>query len=178
MKAPEFSGETVRGERLTLTDLRGGDVLLKFYRFAECPICNLHLREFVRRHEEIEATRLTVVVLFHSPLARVERKQGLELPFHLVADPSKDIFTAYGVEQSLRGMLSGRVARDYGRAMAAGYVSKPFGYDGGILGLPADVLVDGEGIIRDLHYGQNYADSWGVDEVLTKVGQARRPSLR
>lgn len=45
----------------------GGDVVpipdperlihLQFRRFAGCPICNLHLRSIVRRHDEITAGR-------------------------------------------------------------------------------------------------------------------------
>jgi peroxiredoxin len=173
--APEFSADTIRGERLTLAGLRGSDVLLKFYRFAECPICNLHLREFVRRHEEVAAAGLTVIVLFHSAESRLERTQGVDLPFHLVADPDKQIFGAYGIEEALRGMFAGRVARDYGRAMAAGHFSRPFGYHGGIKGLPADFLIDRDGVIRLAHYGENYADSLDVDQVLAAAAGLAAP---
>jgi peroxiredoxin len=50
--APAFTGALIGGGSLSLSDLRGRPVLLKFYRFAECPVCNLHVRELVRRHDE------------------------------------------------------------------------------------------------------------------------------
>lgn len=169
--APAFTGELLGGGHLSLTDLRDRPVLLKFYRFVECPICNLHLRELVLRHDEVAAAGLTTVVLFHSPLSRAERKQGFDLPFAAIADPKKHIFHSYGVEESLGGMFAGKVARDYVRAMRAGFYSKPFGYHGGIKGHPADFIIDGDGIVKYVHYGQSYADSLGVDAVIALAGE-------
>ncbi|MDE3133416.1 MAG: AhpC/TSA family protein [Acidobacteriota bacterium] len=171
--APEFTAASVRGSRVSLDNLRGGAVLLKFYRFAACPICNLHLRELSLRHDELAAAGLTVVVLYHSPLERIEREQGHALPFELVADPDKRIFEAYGVEASLKGMFSRAVARDYVRAMGAGHFSRPLGHEGGIQGHPADFLVGPDGVIRYVHYGSDYADTLRVDAIL----QAAREHL-
>jgi hypothetical protein len=52
----------------------------------------------------------------------------------VIADRDKQIFGAYGVEESLAGMFNGKVARDYASAMRAGYFSRPFGHHGGIKG--------------------------------------------
>lgn len=172
-KAPEFAAESVRGEQVSLASLQGSPALLKFYRFAGCPICNLHLRELALRHDELARAGLTVVVFYHSPLERIEREQGRELPFELVGDPGKRIFDAYGVEASLRGMFSAAVAHDYGRAMAAGYFSKPLGHEGGIQGHPADFLLDADGVIRHAHYGADYADTLRVDAMLAAAAQVQ-----
>ncbi len=153
--APPFTGELLGGGQLSLSDLRGEPVLLKFYRFAECPICNLHVRELAQRHDEVAAAGLTTVTVWHSPMSRMERKQGYDLPFRAIADPEKQIFQAYGVEESLSGMFSRDVARDYARAMGAGFFAKGFGYHGGIKGHPADFVIDGDGIIKFAHYGDN-----------------------
>jgi len=169
--APAFTGELLGGGRLSIADLRGRPVLLKFYRFAECPICNLHMRELVLRHDEVTAAGLTTVALFHSPLSRAERKHGFDLPFQAIADPRKQIFQAYGVEESLGGMFSRRVARDYVRAMRAGFYSKPLGHDGGIKGHPADFIIDGDGVIKHAHYGESYADSLRVDQVVSLASE-------
>jgi peroxiredoxin len=175
--APPFTGELVGGGSLSLSDLRGQAVLLKFYRFASCPVCNLHVREVARRHAEIAEAGLTTVALFHSPLSNVERKQSSDLPFRVIADPEKRIFRAYGIEESLGGMFAGKVARDYARAMGAGHFSRPFGHHGGIKGHPADFIIDGEGTIKYAHYGESYADSLGVDEVLSLAQELGLPPL-
>ena len=41
-------------------------VHLQFRRFAGCPFCNVHLRTFVRRHDEIGAAGIREVVVFRS----------------------------------------------------------------------------------------------------------------
>ncbi|MCX6020902.1 MAG: redoxin domain-containing protein, partial [Chloroflexi bacterium] len=128
--APLFEGESLTGRRASLGALRGQTVLVKFYRFASCPVCNLHLREVISKRELLISAGITPVVLFHSPLNELERNMGLELPFDIVADPAKEAFRAYGVEASWGGMFSTQVMRDYARAMWAGIVSKPFGHEG------------------------------------------------
>src|ERR1700675_739157 len=158
-KAPSLTGETTDGKLITLTDLRSRTVLLKFYRFAACPICNLHLREYVRRAGELSAAGITMVAVFHSPGRRLTSLRKLGLPFPAIADPEKRLFKAFGVEASWRGMFTQRVARDYARAMLAGFLSGPFGHEGGIKGHPADFLIDEQGVIRLAHYGLDYADT-------------------
>ena len=62
---------------------------LQFRRFAGCPICNLHLREIVRRHEEIAAAGIREVVIFHSPATELV---DYDLPFAVIADPGKHLY--------------------------------------------------------------------------------------
>ena len=54
-------------------------VHLQFRRFAECPICNLHVRELARRNAEIESAGITEVVVFHSSADRLREYQA-DLP--------------------------------------------------------------------------------------------------
>jgi peroxiredoxin len=164
--APSFTGTSLSGRTVSLDQYAGRKILLKFYRFASCPICTLHLREFIRRFNEVRATGMTPLVVFHSPKAKIEEKYQPGLPFEIVADPSKVAFKAYGVESSLGGMFTWDVMRDYARAMAQGIFSKPFGHEGGIQGHPADFIIDESGTIVHARYGRNYADTLTVDGVL------------
>jgi hypothetical protein len=41
--------------------------------------------------------------------------------------------------------------------------------ENGMVGLPADFLVDGEGIVRASKYGAHADDQWDVDELLSLV---------
>ena len=43
---------TIRSERVSIPDDEGL-VHLQFRRYAGCPVCNLHLRSFIRRHDEV-----------------------------------------------------------------------------------------------------------------------------
>lgn len=168
--APGFAAQALGGHQVNLAALRGRTVLLKFYRFATCPVCNLHLHRFIEEYHTLDALGLTTMVLFHSPEAKVEASHAEPLPFDLVPDPDKRIFRAFGVETGWAGMFSPTVMRDYRRALAAGFPPGMLTSDGGITGNPADFIVDAAGRIAFAHYGRHYADSLGA----TEIAEARR----
>lgn len=163
--APVFAADSLGGRRVDLAALRGRTVLLKFYRFATCPVCNLHLHHFIKDYRLVEALGLTTVVVFHSPAEKLEASRREASPFDLVPDPDKRIFRAFGVETGLAGMFSPAVMRDYMRALAAGFPSGMLTSDGGITGNPADFIVEANGRIAFAHYGKHYADSLTAAEV-------------
>lgn len=78
---------------------------LQFRRFAGCPICNLHLRSIVDRHDEIVAAGIREVVVFHSS---AEELRQYDLPFDVIADPEKKLYREFGVESSARSLLHWR----------------------------------------------------------------------
>jgi len=82
-------------------------VHLQFRRFAGCPVCNLHLRSLVRHQAEITAAGVRQVIVFHSSAADL-RPHVADLPFDVIADPSKQLYIAFGVESSARARCSTR----------------------------------------------------------------------
>ena len=180
--APSFEAMTIAGRRCSLDELRGRTVLLKFYRFATCPVCNLHMRYFIQEYHALEALGLTTVVFFHSPEAKLTAAQRSEVPFDLVADPTKRIFSAYGVEKSLAGMFSPAVMLDYAAALWNGFAPGLLTSDGGVTGNPADFMIDADGRVVYAHYGKHYADSLAVPQVAAirrelEIGRARVPAF-
>lgn len=165
MTAPTFKAEALGGRLVDLAALRGRTVLVKFYRFATCPVCNLHLHRFIAQYKQLEALGLTTVVLYHSPNAKLESTQTDLPPFDLVGDPEKRIFRAYGVETGWAGMFSPAVMRDYLQALLAGYKPGLLTSEGGINGNPADFLIDADGRIAYAHYGRHYADSLTAPQI-------------
>ena len=166
-RAPDIQGETISGEIVRPETVRGKPVLLKFYRFAGCPICNLHIREYIRREDELVAAGITVIAVWHSSSRKLARSfRHLDLPFAVLADPLKRLFRAYRVEESWRGMVALPMWRAYIKAMRAGFLTRPFFHEGGVTGNPADFLIDARGVVRHAHYGLHYADSLPVDRVL------------
>lgn len=145
---------------------------LQFRRFAGCPICNIHLRSVARRHDEIAAAGICEVVVFHSPVEDMLPHQG-ELPFAAIADPDRELYTAFGVETALRSVLHPRAFTTplrpaaysvVARGVRAGGVPGPRGQT--MLGLPADFLIAPDGQILAAKYGRHANDQWEVDELL------------
>ena len=180
MAAPEFAADALSGKRVDLAALNGRTVLLKFYRFATCPVCNLHMHRFIQEYRALEALGLTTVVLYHSSAEKLAASRHDAAPFDLVPDPNKQIFRAYGVETGWAGMFSPAVMRDYVKALKAGFSPGLLTSDGGITGNPADFIIDANGRIAFAHYGKHYADSLDAAEIvrLRKALEARGRAAR
>jgi thioredoxin-dependent peroxiredoxin len=164
--APKFTVQALGGNTVDLNALHGQAILLKFYRFATCPVCNLHMHRFIQDYAKVKALGLTTVVAYHS-CARKLASENIDLPpFDLVADPDKHLFRAYGVETGWAGMYSPAVMRDYYLALRAGFKPGMLTSDGGITGNPADFIIGADGRIAYAHYGRHYADSLTADQVV------------
>jgi hypothetical protein len=164
--------EDVSGRSVRLPQA-GALVHLQFRRFAGCPVCNLHLQSFARRHHELEAAGVREIVLFHSPADEL-RPHTVDFPFAIVADPDKRLYAEFGVTSSPRALLDPRAWLPILRAVAfaiggllAGTVRPPSANPhGGRLGLPADFLIAADGQTIACKYGAHVDDHWSVDDVL------------
>jgi len=155
---------------------------LQFRRFAGCPVCDLHLASFRRRHAEIMDAEIAEVVVFHSPAAALQAYSD-ELPFALIADPEKRLYRRFGVEQSPRALLDprawpfilGGVVRSLVRIVRGRQPMPPISPEGGSLGLPADFLIAPDGTLVACHYGAHAYDQWSVDTLLAlgRIGSCR-----
>src|SRR5262245_50051996 len=94
---------TFRSKRIQLPD-PAGVVHLQFRRYAGCPFCDLHLRSIVQRHQELVAAGIREVVVFQSSSAELLAQQG-DVPFAVVADPTRRLYAEFGVGSSLRAGL-------------------------------------------------------------------------
>ncbi|MCC5579486.1 AhpC/TSA family protein [Microtetraspora sp. AC03309] len=156
---------------------------LQFRRFAGCPVCNLHLRSVVRRHDEIEAAGVREVVVFHSPAEELAEHTA-DLPFPLIADPGKRLYVEFGVESAPRSLLDPRVWGPIVRAatlstwaILRGRERAPAAMPhGGRLGLPADFLIGRDGRVLAAKYGEHAYDQWPVDELLDLASHAPTPT--
>lgn len=168
---PRYEFVSVTGEHIPVPD-EHRLVHLQFRRFAGCPICNLHLRSFAARHDEISAAGIREVAFFHSPADEL-RTHTSDLPFATIADPNRRYYKEFGVESTPRALLDPRAWPTIVRGVAAtatgrfrAPVVRPHG---GRLGLPADFLIDAGGTVVAAKYGEHADDQWSVDELLELV---------
>jgi hypothetical protein len=88
---------TIDGGRVRVPE-PGRLVDVQFRRFAGCPLCNLHLRSVVARHEEIVSAGVREVVVFHSSADEL-REPASDLPFAAVAD--EHVYDQWPVDEVL-----------------------------------------------------------------------------
>ena len=161
---PQTSLRNIHGGTVAIPGSQTKWVHLQFRRFAGCPICNLHLHEFIARDAEIKAAGIREVVVFHSPDASLLPYQG-NFPFDVIGDPEKKLYAQFGVEASVFAILN--PAAWPAMAKGIGLKDKPKGDpEGGPLGLPADLLIGADGKVVASHYGRHSYDQWSVDDLL------------
>jgi peroxiredoxin len=169
---------TIHGEPVPVPD-PGSRIHLQFRRYAGCPICNLHLRSFARRHRELDAAGIRELAVFHSPAKDMLPHQA-DLPFAVIADPARELYRRFSVEISTRSLLHPRawttplrpgswsVVR---RGRRAGGSPGPRSGES-ILGLPADFLIEPDGRLSAVKYGRHANDQWSVDELLQHADES------
>lgn len=161
---PPMSLANIHDIGVTIPSTKSKFIHLQFRRFAGCPICNLHLQSVIQRISEIEAAGIHEVVIFHSPKESLLPYQG-KFPFDVIGDPEKKLYAQFGVGSSIFAILDIRAWPAIVRGNTA--KDKPtVEPEGGVLGLPADFLINAEGKIVASHYGRHAYDQWSVDELL------------
>lgn len=155
---------------------------LQLRRWAGCPVCNLHLRAFVQRSDEITAAGVREIIVFHSSASELKQYQP-ELPFPIVPDPDRKLYREFGAERSLGAVLNPRFWRHVPRVLFGAirrvwkdHQAPRLFPHGGQLGLPADILLDADGRVIAIRYGKHAYDQWSVDELLAHAHAAGTPA--
>lgn len=167
--APDFPFTGTDGASLRLSDLRGRKVLLAFFRNAACALCNLRVQQFIRRYDEWSRDGLEIVAVFESPVSSLTQYVGRqEAPFPLIADPQAELYDLYGVEVS-EEKLQATIADEkthlvVAEAAAEGFALTP--EEGSNMNrIPAEFLIDENGIVQVAHYGRLVTDHLPLDVI-------------
>lgn len=96
--APDFTLQADTGETVTLSELRGGRVVLYFYPKDATAGCTTQACEYRDSHPDFEAAGARVLGISPDPIAsHVKFRAKQELPFTLLSDPEHEVAEAYGV---------------------------------------------------------------------------------
>jgi peroxiredoxin Q/BCP len=96
--APDFTGQTQNGERLTLSDFRGKQVALYFYPKDDTPGCTKQACSLRDGYQRLTDAGIAVIGVSADDVdSHAAFAEKYDLPFPLVADPDGAIIDAYGV---------------------------------------------------------------------------------
>lgn len=137
---------------------------LQFRRYSGCALCNLHLQSFMRREQDLRDAGIQEIVIFNSTRARI-LEDIPEPPFPIIADPHKDLYREFGVENSPLAVFNPRVWLPALNGALRFGVQLPRD-DETMSGLPADFLLDNEGQIIAAQYGKYAYDQWSIEQLL------------
>ena len=172
-RAPELRANDHGGRPFDLAGTKHL-TMLQFHRYVGCPVCHLHVHDYLERAVEWQARGVEVVVIYYSTPEQVTEWGGFvpdAQPIRFICDTDKVFYARYGVEDSLWGTLSLSAWLDGGLALIKGHSFRRAFPLHGLGGLPADFLVDRDGVVRNARYGRNINDSLPVDGLLAWVDQ-------
>ncbi len=164
------SGEKITTIQLPATNetifntesLKGKKYLLSFYRFGGCPFCNIRIHNLIKEFDNT----INMVAVFESPIDDLIRHlEKHNATFPILSDEQNIYYKKFGIEHSLSGMLKGMIFRfpTLMKSMFKGNI--PTTIKGNILKLPADFLIDENGIIHTAYYAKDEGDHLPTEQI-------------
>jgi peroxiredoxin len=173
--AKPFSITDIFGHTHTLEQYAGKKLLLSFYRYVACPLCNLRIHELSKRWSSYAAGGLMGLAFFESPQESIRRAmEDRTLPFPIVADPERTTYASYGVESSWAGYAIGFVHPRAIVALANGFM--PGAPEGDKALLPADFLIGPDLRIHTAFYAGNITQHLPMEAIEAFLGEPEPPA--
>ncbi len=169
-KAPNFKINDIWGNEIELNNNAGQTTLLSFFRFADCPMCNMRVAEIMRNKNQLAAKNIRLIAIFESPadsikLSIVDRHK---FDFIIVSDTEKKLYKLYGVQASWWKMMKSMGLAGMKKMIQA----KKHGFnlmgkiDGALNQIPADFMIDTNGVIQVAYYGNDIADHLPINDII------------
>lgn len=175
-KMPAFSINDIQNNEVNSGNWKGKKTYLTMLRNTACPLCSFHVFRLLKMADELKARNVQVIAFYES------RKQViLSSPFfkeqvlkekklRVVSDTSRDVYKIVGAEID-QAKASFDTLLKNGR-MPLIEAAARLGFNGNGIeegtnagAIPADFLIDENGIIVHAHYGIDSGDNINLELV-------------
>lgn len=168
-EAPDFALPDQHGDEVWLSALlRGGPVVLIFYRGEWCPYCNLQLRTFQANLAQLAEHRAQLVAISpQTPDHSLSMAEKNDLEFVVLSDVGAHVIDRYGlryeVDDETRALFES-VGNDLDEHNGAGHWVFP---------AAAAFVIDRRGIVRYVNVRGDWRERAEPADVLTVLSQLR-----
>ena len=165
--APQFTLPAIDGSTFNMADMKGKRVILTFFRFSTCPLCNMRIRRIVQRWNEFSKDAVMVAVFDAKVGDLQKRMKKHDAPFVVVADETYEQFNKNGVKKSFFKFMWGAMRSPLTllQATLRGYVPLTLSISK-LSTLPVDILIDEDGKVVEAHYCKDTADHLSLDRMI------------
>ena len=165
--APQFTLPAIDGSTFNMADMKGKRVILTFFRFSTCPLCNMRIRRIVQRWNEFSKDAVMVAVFDAKVGDLQKRMKKHDAPFVVVADETYEQFNKNGVKKSFFKFMWGAVRSPLTllQATLRGYVPLTLSISK-LSTIPVDILIDEDGKVVEAHYCKDTADHLSLDRMI------------
>ena len=165
--APQFTLPAIDGSTFNMADMKGKRVILTFFRFSTCPLCNMRIRRIVQRWDEFSKDAVMVAVFDAKVGDLQKRMKKHDAPFVVVADETYEQFNKNGVKKSFFKFMWGAMRSPLTllQATLRGYVPLTLSISK-LSTIPVDILIDEDGKVVEAHYCKDTADHLSLDRMI------------
>ena len=158
--------------RIALVDIKGQPVqigggrrlLLSLFREANCPFCNFRVYDLTNNYPNLAHLGLDIVAVFKSDVADINKFIAQRArPFRIVADPQGNAHEAFTVNTSRWGKIKAMMLRMPALVSGMGRVGLRGMATGNLM--PADFLIDENGIVVEAYYGRDAGDHIPMERI-------------
>jgi len=124
-------------------------VLIKFHRFSGCPVAQNQIHELIERQNELNTAGIETIVFMHSSKEKI-LSNFKETPGYIsLLTRQKTFFRLYHSQFLLKKLFSIASWRVTLASIFKGNFPHFNKFEGGIIGIPSDFLLDKKGMIAD-----------------------------
>ncbi|DAC50598.1 MAG: hypothetical protein CMA49_06985 [Euryarchaeota archaeon] len=166
-EAPQFTLPAIDGSTFNMADMKGKRVILTFFRFSTCPLCNMRIRRIIQRWNEFSKDAVMVAV-FDAKVGELQKRMKKhDAPFVVVADETYEQFNKNGVKKSFFKFMWGALRSPLTllQATLRGYVPLTLSISK-LSTIPVDILIDEEGKVVEAHYCKDTADHLPLERMI------------
>ncbi len=177
-KMPDFVFNTGYRTGVRLYDGTAEKTVLWVVRYIGCPPCRYDAHVIGQRISEFKEKNTNVFVLMQSDQAHIqedlERTGEPDLAVEIISDPDMVIYKALDIRAAADKTELRGEGEEYERYLAKGAATKEAGYthgdyEGDELQLPAQFIIDRDGIVLFANYARSMGGMLTVDELLEKL---------
>ena len=168
--SPNFQTTDIHGEKVNLSEITNQKVLLTFFRYAECALCNLRISEIKNASERLKELDIKLIAIFQSSKESLVRSiyDRHSFDFTIISDPELKLYNLYGVKSSWIKLIRTTTWKGIKSMVKAS--SKGFKLGGKVEGkfnqVPADFLLNKSKYIEIAHYGNNLIDHIPIENIM------------
>ncbi len=170
---PNFETLDIHGNKINLHKLSNQKVLLTFFRYSECALCNLRISELQKESKKLKELNIRLIAVFQSSnksLTQSIYNKHL-FDFIIISDSKLKLYNLFQVKPSWVKLIrtaSWKGIKSVIKAYKNGF--KPGGkIEGKFHQIPADFLINRERIIEIAHYGNSIIDHIPIKKIINNV---------
>ena len=126
-EAPDFTLTSIAGTKVSLSDFRGGNVVLIFYRGSWCPFCVSHLEDINTVLPKLKKIGVQVIAISPDNIADIRSMANrMDNPYVFLSDPDLAVIERYGIRRDVKLPHPAMVVIDQQGVVQWFYVSENF----------------------------------------------------